>query len=107
MENKSFKIYSDCLDITKRLKEIDRGYFVVFNLKRKKLELHNSLQSDDTFCLTIPYNTLDERTITLALKTRKEKQDELFEEIEAENEKNLKAQCRKILNEAEGRLYDC
>ncbi len=102
----SFEIYSDCLDIVKRLKEIDKDYFVVYNNKRKTFELHNRAQERDTFCLTIPYDTLDERAILLTKKTLSEKRDELFKEMEEENAKNLKAKCHQILNEAEARLYE-
>ena len=42
--NKSFEIYSDCQDIVKRLKEIDKDYFVVYNITRKTFELHNRAQ---------------------------------------------------------------
>ena len=103
---KSFEIYSDCLDIVKRLKEIDKDYFVVFNLERKTFELHNRAQERDTFCLTLPYDTLDERAILLTKKTLSKKRDELFKEIEEENAKSLKSKCRKILNDAEARLYE-
>ena len=78
---KSFEIYSDCLDIVKRLKEIDKDYFVVYNIERKTFELHNRAQERDTFCLTLPYDTLDERAIFLTKKTLSKKRDELFKEI--------------------------
>ena len=103
---KSFEIYSDCLDIVKRLKEIDKDYFVVFNIERKTFELHNRAQERDTFCFTLPFDTLDERAIFLTKKTLSKKRDELFKEMEEENAKNLKSKCRQILNDAEARLYE-
>lgn len=103
---KSFEIYSDCLDIVKRLKEIDKDYFVMYNLERKTFELHNHAQERDTFCLTLPFDSLDERAITLTKKTLSVKRDELFKEMEEENERNLKSKYRQILNEAEARLYE-
>ena len=102
---RTFEIYSDCLDIVKRLKEIDKDYFVVYNLDRKTFELHNRAQSRDTFCLTLP-DALDERAIFLTKKTLSQKRDELFKELEEENERNLKTKCRHILNESEARLYE-
>lgn len=103
---KSFEIYSDCQDIVKRLKEIDKDYFVVFNTTRKCFELHNRGQERDTFCLTLPFECLDERTIDLTLKTLSVKRDELIKEIEKENEKMEKSKCRAILNDVEARLYE-
>ena len=103
---KSFEIYSDCQDIVKRLKEIDKDYFVVYNITRKTFELHNRAQEEGTFCLTLPFDTLDERTIDLALKTQSFKRDELIKELDEQNEKLEKAKKKDILNEMEARLYE-
>ena len=43
--NKSFEIYSDCQDIVKRLKEIDKDYFVVYNITRKTFELPEKFEN--------------------------------------------------------------
>lgn len=104
--NRSFEIYSDCQDIIKRLKEIDKDYFVVYNLNRKTFELHNRAQEEGTFCLTLPFYTLDERTIDLTLRTQSFKRDELIKELDAENERLEKTRKRNILNEMEARLYE-
>ncbi len=104
--NRSFEIYSDCQDIIKRLKEIDKDYFVVYNLNRKTFELHNRAQEEGTFCLTLPFDTLDERTIDLTLRTQSFKRDELIKELDAENERLEKTRKRNILNEMEARLYE-
>lgn len=103
----SFEIDSDCLDIIKRLREIDKDYFVVYNIERKVFELHNRAQKYNTFCLTLPFDSLDERTLFLTKKTLSAKRDEILKEIEEENAKNLKTKYHRILNEAEARLYDC
>ena len=104
--NRSFEIYSDCQDIIKRLKEIDKDYFVVYNLNRKTFELHNRAQEEGTFCLTLPFDTLDERTIDLTLRTQSFKRDELIKELDAEKERLEKTRKRNILNEMEARLYE-
>ncbi len=103
---KSFEIYSDCQDIINRLKEIDKDYFVIYNIARKCFELHNRAQERDTFCLTLPFESLDERAIDLTLKTLSVKRDELIKELEKENEEMKKRKCRAILNDAEARLYE-
>ncbi len=76
--------------IAERIKEIDENYFLVFNKKRGVFELHNSSQRSSTFALTIPYDTLDERAIFLARKTRRENIDKLIEEMDKENELRTK-----------------
>lgn len=80
-------IKSDVFDIVNRLCEIDHTYFVVFDTKKQKFELHSSNQPFGTYCLTIPYECLDERTITLALKTRSQNKDALIAEMEQNNQK--------------------
>lgn len=103
---KSFEIDSDCTDIIKRLKDIDNDYFVVFNLERNVLELHNRSQLKNTYCLTLDFDELDERTINLVLKTRANNFDALFEEMEKENKNLLKMQTKEILNDFEEKFYD-
>lgn len=102
----SFEIESDCLDIIKRIKAIDEDYFVVFDLDKKKFELHNKSQGGNTYCLTFPFDTLDERAVTLVLKTRVQNSDALFEEMQRENEKQEKDNIKKIWNDFKETLYD-
>ena len=58
------KIDDDVFDITKRIKEIDDGYFVVYNTLKNSFELHNNYQ-ENTYCLTCPYECLDERVLDM------------------------------------------
>ena len=76
--------------IAERIKEIDENYFLVFNKSRGVFELHNSSQQGSTFALTIPYDCLDERTIFLARKTRRENIDKLIEEMDRQNDAHTK-----------------
>ncbi len=103
---RSFEIESDCLDITKRIKAVDEDYFVVFNLDKKKFELHNKSQGRNTYCLTFPFDSLDERAVTLVLKTMVQNSDALFEEMQRENEKQEKDNIKKIWNDFKETLYD-
>lgn len=73
--------------IVSRIKEVDENYFIVYNRNRNTFELHNSSQKDNSYALTIPYDTLDERTIFLARKTRKENFDKLIKEMDEDNQK--------------------
>lgn len=64
----NIKIEDDVFDITKRIKEIDDGYYIEYNCKRKLYELHNFNQLN-SYCLTIPFDNLDDRVLDLILYT--------------------------------------
>lgn len=102
---KSFEIESDCLEIVKRIKEIDGDYFVVRNLDRDVFELHCHGQGQSTYCLTLP-EVLDERAVDLVLKTRIQNFDELIAEAEKENEILEKKQEKQVLDDFKEQLYD-
>lgn len=91
------EIKNDLFDIANRLKQIDKDYFVLFNTSKKVFELHAKGQPYSSYCLTFPYTELDERAVSLALKTRAENKDKLIKEMEEENQKHIKAQQQKLL----------
>lgn len=78
-------ILSDVFDIAKRLKEIDRNYFVVFNTAKQKYEVHNSRQLGDSYCLTVPFDCLDARTIVLVQQSRIKNISEIVEKMDFDN----------------------
>ena len=80
------KIFNDVHDICFRLKQIDDGYFVVFNTNSNCFEVHNNKQLN-TFCLKVPFGCLDKRTVDLTLKTRRENFEKILEEIDNSNQK--------------------
>lgn len=89
------EITSDCLDISNRLKSIDNSYYIVFDTKKQKYEVHSKDQVLESYCFTSPYNSLDERLIYFALKTRSQNKDNLLKELEKENQKFIKDQQNK------------
>lgn len=101
-----FVVDSDCLGIIDRLKKIDKDYYVVFDIDKKKFELHNKSQFLKTYCLTFPFETIDERMIDLTLKTRVQNSDKLFQEMEKENEKNRKNLISTTINAFKESFYD-
>ncbi len=80
-------IENDVLDIAARLKEIDDGYFIVYNGLFRRLEVHNQKQGANTFCLVVPSNRLNACTVELVRKTRAENADRLLAEIDGHNER--------------------
>jgi len=78
-------ILSDVYNIAKRLKEIDQNYFVVYNTSKYKYEVHNSRQIGDSYCLTVPFDCLDARTIVLVQQSRIKNISEMVEKMDFEN----------------------
>ena len=103
---KSFEIESDCLDIVSRIKSIDNDYFVMYNLDKNKFELHNHSQLKNTYCLTFPFETLDERAYIHTLKTRVQNSDEIFAKIDEFNKQLEKEQTKQVLKDFEEKIYD-
>ena len=77
---------SDVFCICDRLKEIDPSYFVIYNFSRKKFEVHSSQQKDSSYCFTVPFNFLDDRTIEFAKKTSVSRREEIIKEIDLQNQ---------------------
>ncbi|MBR1925631.1 MAG: hypothetical protein IJ837_02125 [Clostridia bacterium] len=99
------KITEDVFDISNRLKEIDSNYFVVFNTKKQKFEIHNKSQKN-TYCLTVLNNKLDCRAIEQTLKSRRERFDKILQEIEKNNQKIIDDNNKKIKDMAEWKLKE-
>ena len=99
-------IQNDTYYICERLKEIDESYFIVFNFQKSKFEIHSSSQRGNSYCLTIPYDVLDERTIDLVRKTRAVNVDRLIEELDKENEKLQKQREKESMDCLKEVMYD-
>lgn len=95
-------IKSDVFDIARRLKEIDSGYFIVYNTAKRRYEVHNDGQKGNTFCLVVPYDCLDARTVELVQRTRVSNMDCLIEELEADN----KSMEQRALNSQKEKIAD-
>ena len=66
------KLKHDVYNISNRIKQIDVGYYLVYNTSKHKFEVHNYNQADTTYCLTLPYNQIDERTLKYVYQTKSE-----------------------------------
>ncbi|MBE5757471.1 MAG: hypothetical protein E7345_00885 [Clostridiales bacterium] len=78
------KIDEDLFDICKRIKEIDDGYFVVYNTNKLRYELHYKNQ-ENTYCLTCPYENLDVRFVDLVLFSSINNIDKIIDDIDNNN----------------------
>lgn len=95
-------ITNDVYDVAKRLKEIDSAYSVCYNKSKCRYEVHNSRQKGNTFCLVVPYDCLDQRTIDLVWRTRVQNIQTLLDDIERDNAKlqqqAVRKQCESALS---------
>lgn len=91
------KIEHDPFFICERLKEIDSSYYLVFNNDENRYEVHSTEQVGSSYCFAVRYDDLDERTLTYALRTRKERQNAIIEEIDRQNEKLKKDSMNKAV----------
>jgi len=99
------KIESDVFDIVDRIKTIDEGYYIVFDLCKGRYELHNSNQPN-TYCISIPYDEIDEKLINLIYGTNIDNIDNIIEDIdkynaniENNNNKSMKNQTDYMVRE--------
>ncbi|MDD4565734.1 MAG: hypothetical protein PHE79_09720 [Eubacteriales bacterium] len=92
-------IENDVYHISKRIKDIEPGYFICYNTLRGAFEVHSSDNKGfDTYCFKVPYSELDYRTLQLCRETNLamhgdmiyKKMKEENARIDAENAKNFK-----------------
>lgn len=95
------QIQNDVYFISNRIKEIDKSYFILFNISKGKFEVHSLGQTGGSYCFTIPYDKLDERTLFFTLKTRCENVEKIIKEIDEANEKLQKDNIKKAKNKLE------
>lgn len=81
------EIQNDPCFISQRLKEIDKSYYILYNIDKFRYEVHSSEQIGDSFCFVIRFDALDERTICYARMTRREQRDKLIQELDLQNAK--------------------
>lgn len=92
------KIFSDAFNISKRVKQIDKNYYLVFNFKTNKFELYSKLYTG--VVLTLPYDQLDFRSLNFIRKKLTKSNEEVLKEVELHNENYLKAINKKIVLDA-------
>lgn len=87
-------VKGDMYDIARRIKEVEEGYFIVFNTRNEKYEVHSTFNKGwNTYCFTVPYDQLDIRTLHLCRETSLALHgDNILKNMEAENEKIDQAQ---------------
>lgn len=91
------QIHSDVYQIAERVKHIDRDYVIYFNTTKQGFELHNLSQPNGSFCLSLPFKFLDERTLKLVRETNTANIKYIINKINNDNELRENAEYRGIL----------
>ena len=79
-------VLNNVYDIPVRLKEVNRDFFVMFNTRIQKYEVHCASQPFDTLACVLPFGELDARTIQYVREFSRERTAHIAEEIERYNE---------------------
>lgn len=80
-------VTSNVWNIPERLKGLDPRFFVMFNHKSQKFEVHVTGQPGTTFGLELPFPELDYRAITYTRDRMSDRLDVLMEEVDRHNER--------------------
>lgn len=91
-------------DIPVRLKEVNRDFFVMFNTRIQKYEIHCASQPFDTLACVLPFDQLDARTLTYVREFSRERTEHLAEEIERYNEELDRKEQASLIDKAS---YKC
>lgn len=105
MKENLVHVETNPLLIPERIREIDSGYFVMFNPDTQKYEIHHKDQYF-TLALNLPYRELDTRAVIVILNTRIERIKEIQKEIEEHNAKIERDNERRIKDKVEWMAND-
>ena len=78
-------VLSNVYDIPVRLKEVNRDFFVMFNTRNQRFEIHCASQPFDTYSCTLPFDELDSRAIEYVREFSRERTQNIVREIEEYN----------------------
>ncbi len=78
-------VVSNALNIPERLKEMDEGYFVMFNTAVQRFEIWHRGSGEGILECVLPYDALDARALRHVREHRIERQEQLMREVEEHN----------------------
>ncbi len=93
-------VKNDLFDISRRLREIDESYYVIYSYRNKRYEVHSNLQKGSSLAVVLPFDRLDCRSIIHVLKTRRENLSNLLLEIDRCNAEAEREALRKTVKDA-------
>ena len=99
-------VLSNVYDIPVRLKTLNRDFFVMFNRRKQKFEIHCASQVGDTLACVLPFDELDARAIAYAREHSAERLEQIAREVDAYNERMLAASEREMLDKANYKMRE-
>jgi hypothetical protein len=97
-------VLNNVYDIPVRLKEVNRDFFVMFNTRKQKFEVHCASQPFDTLACVLPFDELDARAIQYVREFSRERTEHLAEEIDRYNEELDRREQEAMIDKAS---YKC
>jgi len=97
-------VLNNVYDIPVRLKEVNRDFFVMFNTRIQKFEVHCASQPFDTLACVLPFDELDARTIQYVREFSRERTEHIAEEIDRYNEEIDRREQAAVIDKAS---YKC
>ena len=79
------KVNRDLFRIEDRLRRINKNYRIFRNNKSERFEVREGAGGNGPLCFVIPYDKLDCRTLEFALKTRRQNEAQLEQEVDSHN----------------------
>lgn len=95
------EISYDTFDISKRLKELDKNYFVRYNTQTKHFEVWLQEGVNAHLEVVLEYPCLDIRTINKVATTRTDKIEKIIKEMELHNQKLKEKAKQNLIEELE------
>lgn len=96
----------DLYGIAERITAIEDGYFIVYDTREGRYEVHSADNKGSTYCFTVPYDALDCRTLDYCERTLVAKTDKLLKEMERNNEKIDETKRKDFKNQMENASYE-
>ena len=100
------KINNDVYNISQRIKQVDKDYYIVFETKTNKFEKKKKKQKGGSLCLVLPFDRLDVRTLNLVYKTQVKWFKENIMQIEKNNERLERVAHTNTMDIAKSQLFD-
>lgn len=91
-------------DIPVRLKEVNGDFFVMFNTRSQKYEVHCKSQPFDTLACVLPFDELDARAITYVREFARERTEDIAREIDQYNDELDRKEKAALIDKAN---YKC
>lgn len=92
------RIYHDVFDICDRVKELDEGYYPVYDTERHRYEIRHS--DGDYIAVVVPYDSLDSRILRHLYITRRDNAEKLVRELDDKNRRREEKSEQRVMDEA-------